>query len=74
LMMTNVQGGQAPEKWQKIWELIHEDCRWTIHEIADTAGISYRVCQEILPGNLNMHCIATKFVLQLLTSDQKQWP
>jgi hypothetical protein len=25
-------------------------------------GISYGVCQEILTENLNMHCIAAKFV------------
>jgi hypothetical protein len=30
------------------------------------------VCQESLTENLNMHCIATKFVPRLLTNDQKQ--
>jgi hypothetical protein len=45
----------------------------TIHELADTIGISYGVCQEILTENLNMCCIAAKFVLRLLTNDQKQW-
>jgi hypothetical protein len=44
-------------------ELIHEDRHRTIHELADTAGISYGVCQESLTENLNMHRIATKFVL-----------
>jgi hypothetical protein len=38
----------------KIWELTHEDCRCTIHEFADTVGISFGVCQEILTENLNM--------------------
>jgi hypothetical protein len=28
--------------------LIHEDRRLTNHEFADTVGISYGVCQEIL--------------------------
>jgi hypothetical protein len=44
-----------------------------IHELADTVGISYGVCQGILTENLNMHHIAAKFVLWLLTNDQKQW-
>jgi hypothetical protein len=29
------------ENVERIRELIHEDRRWTIHELADTAGISY---------------------------------
>jgi hypothetical protein len=57
---------------EKIRDLIHEDRHQTIHELADTVGISYGVCQEILPENLNMHCIGTKFVSQLLTNDQEQ--
>jgi DeoR/GlpR family transcriptional regulator of sugar metabolism len=28
------------ENVEKIWELVHEDRRWTIHELADTIGIS----------------------------------
>jgi hypothetical protein len=46
----------------KIRELIHEDHRRPIHELADTVGISYGVCQEILTEHLNVRCIATKFV------------
>jgi hypothetical protein len=60
------------ENIEKIRELFHEDRRWTIHALADTIGISYGVCQEILTENLNMLHIATKFVPQLLTNDQKQ--
>jgi hypothetical protein len=45
--MMNVQGNQATAKRQKTFKkfekLIHEDCRQTIHELADTAGISYGV-------------------------------
>jgi hypothetical protein len=59
--MTNVQGEQASAKGhkmlKKIEELIHGDCQ-TIHEFADTAGISYGVCQEILTENLKMRRIA----------------
>jgi hypothetical protein len=50
---------KTTENVEKIWELIHKDCRWTIHELADTVGISYGVCQEILTENLNMCRIAT---------------
>jgi hypothetical protein len=39
-------------------ELINEDRHRTIHELADTTGISYGVCQEILTENLNRHHIA----------------
>jgi hypothetical protein len=35
-----------------------EKIRELIHELADTVGISYGVCQEILTKNLNMRCIA----------------
>jgi hypothetical protein len=64
---------KTTEHVEHIWELIHEDCCRTIHELADSIGISYGVCQEILTENLNMRHIATKFVPQLLTNDQKQW-
>jgi hypothetical protein len=42
------------ENVEKIRELINEDHHQTIHELADTDGISYGVCQEILTENLNM--------------------
>jgi hypothetical protein len=42
------------ENVEKIQELIHDDRRQTIHELADTAGISYGVCHEILTENLNI--------------------
>jgi hypothetical protein len=43
-----------------------------MHELAESVGIGYGVCQEILTENLNMRTIAAKFVPRLLTSDQKQ--
>jgi hypothetical protein len=57
---------------RKDWELIQEDCCWIIHELGDTTGISYGVCQEILEGNLSVCCSALKFVPWLLTNEQKQ--
>jgi hypothetical protein len=63
---------KTTENVEKIWELIHENRHQTIHELTDTVGISYGVCQEVLTENLNMCCIAARFVPWLLTSDQKQ--
>jgi hypothetical protein len=44
---------KTTENVEQIGELINEDRRRTIHELADTVGISYGVCQEILTENLN---------------------
>jgi hypothetical protein len=60
------------ENAEKIRELIHENRGRTIHELADTVGISYEVRQEILTENLNMRRIAAKFIPRLLTNYQKQ--
>jgi ribosomal protein S25 len=49
------------ENVEKIRKLIHEDHCRTIRELADTIGISYGVCQEILRENKNMRRIASKF-------------
>jgi hypothetical protein len=46
------------ENVEKIRELVHEDCHRTIHELADTVGVSYGVCQEILTENFNICRIA----------------
>jgi hypothetical protein len=60
--MTKVQGDQAPAERQKmlknIRELINEGRRLTIHGLANTVGISYGVCQDILTENLNI-CLVT---------------
>jgi hypothetical protein len=47
---------------EKIQDLIHKGHRRTIHELADTVGISYGVCQEVSTENVNMCRIAAKFV------------
>jgi predicted ThiF/HesA family dinucleotide-utilizing enzyme len=49
---------KTTENVETIREFIHEDRRRTIHELADTAGISYGVCQEIVTENFNMRGIA----------------
>jgi hypothetical protein len=53
-------------------EFINEDHRQTIHELVDTVGISYGVCQEILTGNLNKNHTAKMFVPLSLENNQKQ--
>jgi transposase len=63
---------KTTENVEQIRELIHEGRRRTIHELADTVGISYGVFQEIVTKNLNMRRIAAKFVPRLITNDQKQ--
>jgi hypothetical protein len=62
---------KTTENVEKIRELIHEDRRRTIREVAGTVGISYGVYKRILTENLNMSRIAAKFVHRLLTNDQK---
>jgi hypothetical protein len=64
---------RTTEECWKIRELIHEDGCQTIHDLTDTAEISYGVCQEILTENVCMHCIAAKFVPRLLTVDHSLW-
>jgi hypothetical protein len=54
----------------KIRELIHEDRRRKIHELADTVWITYGVC-PILTENMNMRRIAAKFVPRFSTNNQK---
>jgi hypothetical protein len=63
--MTNVQGDQTTKNVEKIGALIHEDRRRKIHELADTVGISYGVCQEILTENLNTRRTASKLLPRL---------
>jgi hypothetical protein len=63
---------KTTENVEKIRELIHEERRRTIHELADAGGISFGICQEIITENLNMRRISAKFVPRLLTNDQKQ--
>jgi hypothetical protein len=57
---------------EKIRKLIHKDHPRAIREFADTVGISYGVCKEILTDNLNMICNTVNYVPWLLTNDQKQ--
>ena len=55
------------ENVEKIREKINEDRRYTIDEISEATGVSWTSCHRILTVDLNMRCVATKFVPCLLT-------
>ena len=62
----------TPTNAETIRWLVHED-RWiTIKEIAAIVNVSYGTVQTILTRDMNMHCIAAKFVPRLLTPEQKE--
>ena len=52
-------------------DLILQNRRLTIREIAEDIGISFGSSQAILTEKLNMHRVASKFVPRVLTEDQK---
>jgi hypothetical protein len=52
-------------------EVICSNRRLTVREVAEEASISKTIC-HILMQNLGMSRIAAKFVLCLLTDEQKQ--
>jgi len=62
----------TPETVARIQELVRQDRRRTIHDIAEEVGIGYRTCQQVLTEELGMHCVAAKFVPRILIADQKQ--
>jgi undecaprenyl pyrophosphate synthase len=52
--------------------VIHSNCHLTISEVAEEVGISKTMCHELLTENLGRHSAETKFMLSLLSEDQKQ--
>jgi len=62
----------TPETVAQIQELVRQDRRWTIHDIAEEVGIVYRTCQWVLMEEFGMHCVIAKFVPRILTADQRQ--
>ena len=61
----------TPENIAKVQEAILADCRQTIHDVCEIAGLSYGTVQRILVDNLNMGRISARFVPRLLSDDQK---
>jgi hypothetical protein len=62
----------TPETVARIQELLHQDRRRTIHDIAEEVGIGYGACQRVLTEKLGMHRVAAKFLPRILTADQRQ--
>ena len=50
----------APETVARMQELVRQDRRRTIHDIAEEVGIGYGTCQRILTEELGMHRVAAK--------------
>ena len=62
----------TPQTVARIQELIRQDRRRTIRDIAEEVEVGYRTCQRVLTEELGMHHVAAKFVPRILTGDQKQ--
>jgi len=62
----------TPKNVETIRRLVHEDRQRTIKDIATIVNVSYGTVQTILTCDLNIHRVAAKFVLRLLTLQQKE--
>ena len=62
----------TPESIARIQELIRQDRRLTIRDIAEEVEVGYRTCQWVLTEELGMQRVAAKFVPRILTADHKQ--
>ncbi|XP_050684031.1 histone-lysine N-methyltransferase SETMAR-like [Leptidea sinapis] len=60
------------ENVKKVKEMVMNDCRVAIKEVADDVGISVGSCHEIFSVVLGMKRVAAKFVPKLLNFEQKQ--
>ena len=62
----------TPENFEEIKQIVYQDRRITINEVADIVDASFGTVQAILTSYLNMRHVAAKFVPRLLTCEQKQ--
>jgi len=60
----------TPETVARIQEIIRQDRRRTIRDIAGEMDVGYGTCQRVLTEELGMQRVAAKFVLRILTADQ----
>jgi len=60
----------TPETVARIQEIIHQDRRRTIHDIAGEVDVGYGTSQRVLTEELGMQRVAAKFVPRILTADQ----
>ena len=77
----DVEGDERPgrpststtdENVEKVKEMVMNDCRITIREVADDVAISIDSCHEIFSNVLGMERVTAKFVPKLLNFEQKQ--
>jgi len=61
----------TPEIIQQVHDMILDDWRKKVHEIAETIGISKERVGYILHEELNMKKLCTRWVQHLFTADQK---
>ena len=63
---------RTDENVEKVKEMVMNDRRITIREVADAVGISIGSCHEIFSNVLGMKRVAAKFVPKLLNFEQIQ--
>ncbi|UYV70649.1 hypothetical protein LAZ67_8000164 [Cordylochernes scorpioides] len=61
----------TPEKVDKVWELVREDRRITVREVAEETGISFGSTQSIMKDILGVRRLNAVLVPKNLTFDQK---
>jgi transposase len=57
---------------KRVQAVTRSNQRLTVWEVADERGISVALCKTILTEKLHMHRFEAKFVLRLLTKEQKE--
>jgi len=62
---------KTQENVERVSEMIRSNRRLTIREISEDVNISYGSVQNILTTDLNMRRESVKFVLRVLTVEQK---
>ena len=62
----------TPETVARIQEIVRQDRRRTIRDIAGEMDVGYGTCQRVLTEELGMQRVAAKFVLRILTAPARQ--
>ena len=62
---------RTPEAVQQVSALLGQDCRSTVRELSTEIGVSKSSVHSILKKDLNLSKVAPKFILKLLTDEQK---
>jgi len=57
---------------EKVFAVIRQNRRLTVHEVAEEVGTCKSSCHLILTDKLNMCCVAAKYVPCPLTDAQKR--